>query len=147
MKKDEEKKQRTMIDKLAVILNYQPKIQEQYIYMDRMKVKEKPTPVDAEVEVVTDGQEEAPGGVDEGKEEELVAQLKPIFYNNEEDVKLFLKMIRGMAQEDITDLVNSWVDEKRISNYGNSRKGKLWEILHDAGLYTKTRANWNGRVH
>ena len=94
-----------------------------------------------------EGKEEAPGGVDEGKEEELVAQLKPIFYNNEEDVRLFLKMIRGMAQEDITELVNGWVVEKRISNYGNSRKGKLWEILHDAGLYTKTRANWNGRVH
>lgn len=79
-------------------------------------------------------------------EETVVAELKPIFYNNEEDVRKFLKEIRGMATEDITDLVNRWVDEKRISNYGNSRKGLLWGILHKAKLYSKSRSNWNGRV-
>ncbi|MCR5678902.1 MAG: hypothetical protein K6G08_01650 [Prevotella sp.] len=76
----------------------------------------------------------------------LVANLMPIFYNNEEDVRRFLKEIRGMAQEDITDVVNRWVDEKRISDYGNSRKGVLWGILNKAGLYTRSKQNWNGRV-
>lgn len=80
-------------------------------------------------------------------EETLVAKLKPIFYNNEENVYQFLKEIRGMATEDITDLVNRWVKDKLISDYGNSRKGKLWGILHEAGLYTKTKSNWNGRVN
>lgn len=79
-------------------------------------------------------------------DEELVKKLMPIFYNKEEDVRQFLKEIRGMAQEDITDLVNRWVDEKRISDYGNSRKGVLWGILHEAGLYTRSKPNWNGRV-
>ena len=82
----------------------------------------------------------------ENVDENLVAKLMPIFYNNEEDVREFLKKIRGMAQEDITDLVNRWVEEKRISDYGNSRKGELWNILHKAGLYTRSKANWNGRV-
>ena len=79
-------------------------------------------------------------------DEELVAQLKPIFYNNEADVRQFLREIRGMAQEDITDVVNRWVKEKRISGYGNSRKGVLWGILNKAGLYTRSKTNWNGRV-
>ncbi len=77
---------------------------------------------------------------------ELIEKLKPIFYNNEEDVRLFLKEISGMKTGDITDLVNRWVTDKRISNYGYSRKGVLWEILYDAGLYAKSRQNWNRRV-
>lgn len=76
----------------------------------------------------------------------LVEQLKPLFFNNEKDVRLFLNMISGMAQEGITDVVNQWVKEKRISDHGNSRKGVLWDILHKAGLYKRTKANWNGRV-
>lgn len=76
----------------------------------------------------------------------LVEQLKPLFFNNEKDVRLFLNMISGMAQEGITDVVNQWVKEKRISDYRNSRKGVLWDILYKAGLYKRTKANWNGRV-
>lgn len=77
----------------------------------------------------------------------IVEELKPLFYNNEENVRLFLKEIDGMTPNDITDLVNQWVKDKRISDYGNSRKGVLWGILNEAGLYTKSRQNWNRRVY
>lgn len=77
---------------------------------------------------------------------ELVEKLKPIFYNNETDVRAFLKEISGMKPGDITDLVNRWVKDKRISDYGYSRKGVLWEILNEAGLYTKSRQNWCKRI-
>ena len=80
-------------------------------------------------------------------ESEVLKKLKPIFYNNEDDARLFLKEITGMPPGDITDLVNRWVKDKRISDYGNSRKGVLWEILNDAGLYTKSRQNWCRRVY
>ena len=80
-------------------------------------------------------------------EAEVVERLRPIFYNNEGNVKTFLKEIAGMKPNDITDLVNRWVQDKRISDYGYSRKGVLWEILNDAGLYTKSRQNWNRRVY
>ena len=83
---------------------------------------------------------------DNGDVKELIEKLKPLFYNNEENVKLFLKEINGMKDKDITDLVNKWVADKRISDYGNSRKGDLWSILSDAGLYTKSRQNWCRRV-
>ena len=78
--------------------------------------------------------------------DDIVTQLLPIFYNKEKDVRLFLNQIQRMAPEAITDLVNQWVKEKRISDYGNSRKGMLWGILHEVGLYTRTVQNWNRRV-
>lgn len=87
------------------------------------------------------------GKIEEVKGEDIVEELKPLFYNNEADVRQFLNEIEGMAPNDITDLVNRWVSEKRISDYGNSRKGVLWEKLRDAGLYTKSRQNWCRRVY
>ena len=78
---------------------------------------------------------------------DLVEKLKPVFYNNEADVRLFLKEISGMKPNNITDLVNRWIADKRISDYGNSRKGVFWEILNDAGLYTRSRQNWCRRVY
>jgi hypothetical protein len=69
-----------------------------------------------------------------------------IFFNNEDNVRLFLEEIAGMQPNDITDLVNQWVKEKRISDYGSSRKGDLWKILHEAELYPRTIQNWNRRV-
>ena len=95
-------------------------------------------------------------GVEEPEEKEelgenvvtdLVKKLKPLFFNNENDVRLFLKEISGMKDKDITDLVNRWVHDKRISDYGNSRKGVLWGILNNAGLYTKSLQNWCRRVY
>ncbi len=77
----------------------------------------------------------------------VVKSLMPLFFNNEDDVRLFLQHINGMVPGDVTDLVNTWVRERRISSYGNSRKGVLWEILSEAGLYTKSRQNWNRRVY
>ena len=77
----------------------------------------------------------------------VLEKLKPIFYNDEADVRLFLRGIKGLKQKDITHLVNEWVKDKRMSDYGNSRKGDLWEILKDAGLYTKTKQNWCRRVN
>lgn len=85
--------------------------------------------------------------IEELEDAEIEEKLKPLFYNNEADVRQFLNDIEGMAPNDITDLVNRWVTDKRISDYGNSRKGVLWEILNDAGLYTKSRQNWNRRVY
>ena len=83
---------------------------------------------------------------DNTKQEDLVEKLMPIFFNNEENVRRFLKEIQGMAPTVVTDIVNRWVKDKRISNYGNSRKGVLWSILHEARLYPKSKSNWNGRV-
>lgn len=100
-------------------------------------------------DVDQEGQKEPEEKVELGEDAltELVEKLKPIFFNNENDVRLFLKEISGMKDKDITDLVNRWVHDKRISDYGNSRKGVLWGILNNAGLYTKSLQNWCRRVY
>ena len=94
--------------------------------------------------VVEDKDEAAEAQVDDSG---LIARLQPIFYNNESDVRAFLKEIVGMKPNDITDLVNNWVQQKRISDYGYSRKGALWDVLNDAGLYTRSKQNWCRRVY
>ena len=78
---------------------------------------------------------------------EIVAKLKPMFFNDEKNVKEFLKNIRGTKPSFITSLVNEWVKEGRISSYCDTRKGDLWKVLNDAGLYTKTKQNWCKQVH
>ena len=80
------------------------------------------------------------------EDNDTVQKLKPLFYNNEDNVRRFLKEIDSMPPNNITDLVNQWVKDKLISDYGNSRKGELWKILHDAKLYSRTIQNWNRRV-
>ena len=109
----------------------------------KMDASQVPVMPQAQVEDVQD-EEDVNDEVEDG--EDLVAKLLPIFYNKEKDVRLFLNQIQRMAPEAITDLVNQWVKEKRISDYGNSRKGMLWGILHEVGLYTRTVQNWNRRV-
>ena len=86
-------------------------------------------------------------GLGENVVTDLVEKLKPIFFNNENDVRLFLKEISGMQPNNITDLVNRWVKDKRISSYGNSKKGELWKILNEVGLYPRSRQNWCRRVY
>lgn len=82
-------------------------------------------------------------GDDEG-ELRVVNQLKPMFFGNEEDARLFLGSIQGMKATQITSLVNQWVAEQRISVL--SRKRDLWRVLHDCGIYTKSESNWNNLV-
>lgn len=135
MSKEEDNKK--TINQVAWILNYKPQIGQQHIHMGNQTVKDKPISEEAEAEEVVS---------DTISEQDLVAKLKPIFYNNEDDVRQFLKVIKGMTPKDITDLVNRWVKDKRISDYGNSRKGELWGILKDAGLYTRSKQNWSRRV-
>lgn len=94
-------------------------------------------------EIEDDSEQEGP---EEINVTDLVEKLKPLFFNNENDVRLFLKEISGVKPNSITDLVNLWVKDKRISDYGSSRKGDLWKILHDAKIYPRTVQNWNRRV-
>ena len=75
---------------------------------------------------------------------EIVAKLKPIFYNDEAEASSFLSEIQGMKAKQITDRVNQLVRARRISEM--SRKRELWMVLHDYGLYEKSESNWNSQV-
>ena len=75
---------------------------------------------------------------------EIVAKLKPIFYNDETEASSFLSEIQGMKAKQITDRVNQLVRQRVISEM--SRKRELWLVLHDYGLYDKSESNWNSQV-
>lgn len=75
---------------------------------------------------------------------DVVAKLSPIFYGDKNQAKEFLAAIQGMKSTQITDLVNQWVTAKKISEM--SRKRDLWKVMHEAGLYDRSEANWNDQV-
>ena len=106
---------------------------------------ENKAPADIEMEIPQQPRE--PEVLTTTHNEEFIKQLMPIFYNDLDKIEKFLTMIRGMKPNAITDIVNDYVDNGWISNYGYTRKGVLWKLLYDEGLYKKSKANWNNRVH
>jgi len=78
------------------------------------------------------------------KDEEVLNQLKPIFFGSEEEAKAFLVSIQGMKATQITDKVNRLVIEKKISDMSKHRD--LWKVLHDCGIYERSESNWNMQV-
>ena len=78
------------------------------------------------------------------KDEEVINQLKPMFYGSEEEAKAFLVSIQGMKPTQITDKVNQLVNEKKISDMSKHRD--LWKVLHDCGVYERSESNWNMQV-
>ncbi|MBQ7421424.1 MAG: hypothetical protein IJV27_04710 [Prevotella sp.] len=78
------------------------------------------------------------------KEQDIVTQLKPIFYGSEEEVKAFFVSIQGMKPSQITERVRQLVKEKKISDLSCRRD--LWKVLHDSGIYPCSESNWNQQV-
>ena len=78
------------------------------------------------------------------KDEEVINQLKPMFFGSEEEAKVFLVNIQGMKATQITDRVNQLVAEKKISDMSKHRD--LWKVLHDCGIYERSESNWNMQV-
>ena len=75
---------------------------------------------------------------------DVVNQLRPIFYGNEEEAKAFLVSIQGMKATQITDKVTRLVGDKKITDRSNHRN--LWKVLHDNGYYNRSESNWNQQV-
>ena len=76
--------------------------------------------------------------------EQIVAELKPIFYGDEEEINTFLQDIQYMKPTQITERVNQLVKQDIIS--GLSRKRNLWSVLHRHELYLPSETNWNLQV-
>jgi hypothetical protein len=78
------------------------------------------------------------------EENEIVAELKTIFWGDEEEATKFLHNIQNMKSKEITQLVKKLVEEKKISDKSCNRP--LWTILNKYNLYTATESNWNSQV-
>lgn len=78
------------------------------------------------------------------KEQDIVSQLTPLFFGNENDAKDFLLSIQGIKPRQITEIVNRMVSERKISELSYHRD--LYRILHNCGIYTCSESNWNQQV-
>lgn len=78
-------------------------------------------------------------------DENIVTKLRPMFFGNDEDTRVFLKSIMGAEPTQITDLVRKMVAEKKLSDISCHRP--LWQVLHEYGIYDKTERNWNSQIY
>jgi len=74
-------------------------------------------------------------------DEELVLQLCPLHFNNEETAKRFVEQIKNMEDIQIMKLVNKYVPNECIDSSIN-----LYRILHKAGYITTKEKNWYKNV-
>jgi hypothetical protein len=75
---------------------------------------------------------------------EIVKQLAPIFWGDEEKADNFLENIQNMKPKQITELVKNLVFDNEIS--GMSKGRDLWKVLHENRLYGPSESNWNQQV-
>jgi hypothetical protein len=80
----------------------------------------------------------------DARQQEVIEQLKPIFFGVEEEARAILTSIQGMKGTQITAKVNQLVVEKKISDMSQHRE--LWKVLSDCGFYDKSESNWNQQV-
>ena len=85
-----------------------------------------------------------------GMEAELINALMPHFYsvNQLANVIAYLKEIKASnGNPAVTRITVQYIKDKKISNYNNSHKRPLWQILHTHGLYKAGIDNWNKAVN
>ena len=78
------------------------------------------------------------------EEQKVVRQLTPFFFLGENSARDFLNRIRGAEPQMITALVKKLVDEVLLNEYIKGKK--LYDVLHENGLYTKSYQNWSSQV-
>ena len=74
-------------------------------------------------------------------DEELVLQLYPLHFKNEETAKRFVEQIKNMEGTQIMKLVNKYVPNECIDSSIN-----LYRILYKAGYITTKEKNWYKNV-
>lgn len=76
------------------------------------------------------------------KRQEIINQLKPFFYNEENNVRDFYERIKNSKPQMVTKIV------KQFNNVGKlSDKSKmLYNILYKNGLYSLTYQNWHNQT-
>ena len=83
-------------------------------------------------------------------EAELITALKPHFYSDNQlaNVIAYIKEIKAVnGNPAVTRITVQYIKDKKISNFDNSHKRPLWQILHTHGLYKAKVENWNKAVN
>ena len=120
---------------------YEYDIQMKQIHEDIKRLKEEEMSAEDEKKMKVKKEEKIVLCSDENN---LLAQLSPMFYGSEDNAKEFLGSIRGMKGKQITDMVNMMITKKKLSELSCHRD--LYTVLHNAGIYDKSESNWNMQV-
>lgn len=85
-----------------------------------------------------------------GMEAELINALKSHFYSDNQlaNVIAYIKEIKAAdGNPAVTRITVKYIKDKKISNFDNSHKRSLWQILYTHGLYNAKVDNWNKAVN
>lgn len=82
---------------------------------------------------------------DENFDDDLVAGLMPIFMNNRQEVKQFIRDVDGAKSTSVVEAVNRLLREGKITKAGC--KGDMWTVMHKFKLYKPGQKNWNAQVN
>lgn len=74
--------------------------------------------------------------------QEIVELLKPHFFNDEANARLFLDQIQGASTKMVISIVNKFLKDENVHNAGKP----LYKILHDHKLYSGTYSNWSAQI-
>lgn len=78
-------------------------------------------------------------------DEEWIGEIASCFFGVKENALEFVRLARVLKPKQITDLVNAWLVQRKISE--KSFKRDLYMPLHEHGVYECSESNWNSQVH
>lgn len=78
---------------------------------------------------------------DGDNDDNVIQDLLPFFYGDEEEVRKFVRIVKGAKAQEVTQQVNMLLRAKKISDKTCSKP--LYDVLFKYGLYDKTYSNWS----
>lgn len=79
------------------------------------------------------------------QDEDWIGEILLCFMGDKANALEFVRLARMLKPAQITNLVNAWLVEKKISDISYNRD--LWKPLHNHGIYPCTESCWNSQVH
>ncbi len=121
--------------------NFYGNIGQQINHVDKIEAH-----FDKDMGITVDGQSLVPPPSSDGtsSDEEWINEIVSCFFGIKEEAQTFVNTARNLKPKQITELVNAWLIQKRISP--QSCKRDLWEPLSKHGIYPCSESNWNNQV-
>lgn len=120
--------------------NFYGNIGQQINHVDKIEAH-----FDKDMGITVDGQNFMPPSSDGASPDEgWISEIVSCFFGIKEEAQAFVNMARNLKNRQITELVNAWLVQKRISP--QSCKRDLWEPLSKHGIYGCSESNWNAQV-
>ena len=132
---------------LQQTFNFYAPIGQQIAHVDKIEAH-----FDKDMGMVVNGQQVAAESQSTGNEgttgvssdEAWIDELVSCFMGDRGAALEFVRMARCLQPKQITELVNAWVKQRKISELSCRRD--LWRPLHEHGVYACSESNWNSQM-